>query len=228
MPADELAVADPLATRSPCDADHAVDDRELIDRRRRAAPTPCCSSASRAVAPACARLRLVEVRRRRLAARRRALIGRRRGVALDQRDAIERHRELLGDQLRLRGVDALTELALAGVGGDAAVGGDRDPRIELPRIDVRRLSVERPLRRRRSRSRRRRAEADDERAGRSSGIAARATRHARSASIASGVIVHFLLRVALDRAQHAGVREAAAQHAGHRLLDFARRSPSGF
>ena len=35
--------------------------------------------------------------------------------------AIERHAELFGNQLRLRGVQSLTELALAGVGGDVAV-----------------------------------------------------------------------------------------------------------
>ena len=45
-------------------------------------------------------------------------------------------REFLGDQLRLRGLNALSELAFAGVRRDAAVGGDADPRIELPRVDA--------------------------------------------------------------------------------------------
>src|SRR5712692_6236912 len=57
-------------------------------------------------------------------------------------DAIERDRELLGNQLRLRREDPLPELALAGVGSHSAVGGDRDPRIDLRRIDVRGAGAE--------------------------------------------------------------------------------------
>ena len=60
-----------------------------------------------------------------------ALIRRQRGVALHQFHATERDAELLGDQLRLRGVQSVAELALAGVCRHAAVGGDGDPRIEL-------------------------------------------------------------------------------------------------
>ena len=67
----------------------------------------------------------------RLLARRRALIGRHRRVALDQPHAIERHAQLFGDELHLRGVEPLAELALARIGRDRAVGGDRDPRVEL-------------------------------------------------------------------------------------------------
>ena len=60
---------------------------------------------------------------------RRALIGRHRRVALHQADTIERHAQFLGDQLHLRRVNALAELALAGVGGDAVLS-DRDPRVK--------------------------------------------------------------------------------------------------
>ena len=96
-----------------------------------------------------------------------------RRVALDQRDAVERNRELLGDQLRLRGGDALAELALAGVGGDAAVGGDGDPGIELPRHALI-LRGEGPLRERGVLEQRRgAAEADDQRAAALQEFAAR-------------------------------------------------------
>src|SRR5689334_720463 len=61
----------------------------------------------------------------------RALIRRHRRVALNQPHAVEWHAQLFGDQLHLCGVETLSELALAGVGGDGAVGRDGDPRIEL-------------------------------------------------------------------------------------------------
>ena len=57
----------------------------------------------------------------------------------------EADRELLGDQLHLHREDALPQLALAGVGRDAAVGADGEPRIELPG-DALILRRERPLR----------------------------------------------------------------------------------
>ena len=59
---------------------------------------------------------MVEVGRVRLRAGRRALIGRHRRVALRERDPGQRHVELLGHELYLRGEETLTELALAGVG----------------------------------------------------------------------------------------------------------------
>ena len=67
----------------------------------------------------------------RLAAGSVALVGRQGRVAIDQFHAIEGHAKFFGDQLGLRGDDALAEFFLAGVGGDAAVGGDGDPGIEL-------------------------------------------------------------------------------------------------
>ena len=76
---------------------------------------------------------VIEIRRMRLAAGCVALIRRQRRVAIDQLDAIERHAEFFGHQLRLRRGDSLAEFFLAGVGGDAAVGADRDPGIELVR-----------------------------------------------------------------------------------------------
>ena len=76
-------------------------------------------------------IRAVEVRRMRLLSRRRSLIRRHRRVALDQTHAFKRHAQLFGDQLHLRGVQPLAEFTFAGIGRDRAVGGDRDPRVEL-------------------------------------------------------------------------------------------------
>ena len=70
-----------------------------------------------------------------------------------------------------------------------AVGGDRDPRIELPRIDVRRARVERPLRDAERARRGARAEADDERAGRLQEIAARNAGALERVASRRGVIV---------------------------------------
>jgi len=61
----------------------------------------------------------------------RALIGTDGGVALNQLHAIERDAQLLGNELRLRRVETLTDLALARERRDAAIGIDRDPPIEL-------------------------------------------------------------------------------------------------
>ena len=73
---------------------------------------------------------MVEVGRVRLRAGRRALIGGDRRVAHRERDARERHVELFGHELHLRGEEALSQLALAGVGQHAAVSGYGDPPIE--------------------------------------------------------------------------------------------------
>jgi len=59
----------------------------------------------------------------------------------DDVDAFDRHRQFLGDELRLSRQHALPELALAGEGGDRVVGVDSNPRIELPGIDVRGASA---------------------------------------------------------------------------------------
>ena len=98
----------------------------------------------------------------------RALIGRERGIALNQLHAIDRHAQLFGDQLHLRREEALAELALAGVRGDAAVGGDRDPRVELLGVDAAVDALRRTLRLREPSDRRHAgdAEGDDQRAGR--------------------------------------------------------------
>jgi hypothetical protein len=60
-----------------------------------------------------------------------ALIGRARGITLHHRDAPHRHIQLLGDDLGQRGGDAGAELHLPGVEGDAAVGRDGEPRVDL-------------------------------------------------------------------------------------------------
>ena len=141
---DELAVAHAHRAIG-CHADDAVGNRELVrwnaEALRREPQQRLTRGRSRQ-----RQIALVEIRRRRLAPRRRPLIGRDRRVALDQPDAIERNRELLGNQLRLRREDPLAELALAGVGRDDAVGGDGDPRIELGGIDVRGAGAEFALR----------------------------------------------------------------------------------
>jgi hypothetical protein len=48
--------------------------------------------------------------------------------------------------LRLHGIDALTEIAFTGVGGDGTVGGDGDPRVKLSWVDVLAVSCEWALR----------------------------------------------------------------------------------
>ena len=97
LAADELAVADPLAAG----ADDAVGDREVL---RLGAPDAWPASSSSA--PCARRRRLADLHAAvldRQAAAGRALVGRERGVALDDCDAVERHVELLGDDLRQRG-----------------------------------------------------------------------------------------------------------------------------
>jgi hypothetical protein len=102
----------------------------------------------------------------RLLTRSRALIGTERRIALNQLDAIERDAQLLGDQLCLRGVQALADLALAGKGGDAAVGIDRDPRVELVAAGaIEPLRIEHARRQAEILRHARHAEADDQRAG---------------------------------------------------------------
>ena len=62
-----------------------------------------------------------------------ALIRRQRRIAIDQRNAIERHGQFFGYQLRLGRGHALAELCFAAVGCDFAVGGNGDPGIHLSR-----------------------------------------------------------------------------------------------
>ncbi len=129
LPSDQLAVPH-LLGRIGFHADHAVLARELIDR--------CAEARGRELQerlasrrPSQRQIRLIEIRRGRLAAGRDALIRRHRRVALNQFHAANRHGQFFGDQLRLDREDALTELALARVRGHAAVLGDGDPRVEL-------------------------------------------------------------------------------------------------
>ena len=122
---DELAVADALRAIA-ANGDGAVGRREPIDRDAEARRSQLQQRFARGRGGE-REVALVEIRRRRLAARRRALIGRNLRVAHDERHAIERHRQLLGDELRLRGQDALSDLAFAGICRHAAVSRDRDP-----------------------------------------------------------------------------------------------------
>jgi len=59
--------------------------------------------------------------------------------------AVDRHRQLLGDELHLRRENPLSELAFPGVRRHPAVSGNRNPRVELFGIDVRGTRVELPL-----------------------------------------------------------------------------------
>jgi hypothetical protein len=137
LPADEIGVRDPLR-RVASRGDEAVGDRQLIGRNAKTRGRQL----EERLAGGRAGLRqvpFVEVGRMRLAPRRSSLIGCDRGVALHQPNARHRHAKLLGDHLDLRRVHPLAELALAGVGGDAAVGGDGEPRVELTICRARRL-----------------------------------------------------------------------------------------
>src|SRR5262249_2023853 len=106
-----------------------------------------------------------EVRRMRLAARRRSLVRADRRIAHDQFHAIRGNGELLGNQLRLGGLNALSELAFPRMRGDTAVGGDADPGIELSRADRRPLRGAAATLSERQWLQSGCAEADDERAG---------------------------------------------------------------
>ena len=186
---------------------------------------------------------VIEIGGMRLAARRVALVGRECRVAIDQIDAFERHAKLFGDQLRLRGHDALAEFFFAGVCGDAAVGCDRDPGIKLVRrrrargnalhdLAVSAYSSSRPS-------------PNTLKPTISAPDCFRKSRRENperfSAAVASGVICGVLLQrfasrglarmlakfssrrplsVALDGSQHAHVREAAAENAGHGALNL--------
>jgi hypothetical protein len=67
----------------------------------------------------------------RLAARREAFVRGLAGIRGHQLERAERHVELLCRHLQEGGLDALTKFGLAGEDGDAAVGGDADPRIQV-------------------------------------------------------------------------------------------------
>jgi hypothetical protein len=56
------------------------------------------------------------------------------GVSEHDAHALDRNVELVGNDLRERGADALTELDLSGERGDAAIGLEADPLLEPLRI----------------------------------------------------------------------------------------------
>ena len=74
---------------------------------------------------------MIEVCRMRLRSRSGSLIWGNFGVALDQLHAIQRNGKLFRDQLGLRGVEPMSQLAFAGESGNAAIGGDGQPTIDL-------------------------------------------------------------------------------------------------
>ena len=92
------------------------------------------------------------------AAERDALVGRQRRVALDDGDAIERHRELLGGDLRHRRADSRAEVDLPRVNGHVALRVDREKAVDLiggDRLRTRCLADRRRRFRRRSKTSRR-------------------------------------------------------------------------
>ena len=129
LSADELSVSNVLRGIAP-HTDDAAADRELFHGsaqscgRKLQQGFPGGGAGEREI-------RVIEVLRVRLRSGCDALVWRHAGHALNERHAIDRHAELFGNQLRLRGVESLPNLALAGVGGHIAVSRDRDPRIEL-------------------------------------------------------------------------------------------------
>src|SRR5215471_16208292 len=115
----EFAITDGLGPVS-SGADDPVLYNELIEgdaepRRRALQERFTSGGASKG------QVRPVEIGRMRLRSGCRSLIGSERGVALNETNAIERNRELFGNQLRLSRVEAMAELAFAGVGGDVAI-----------------------------------------------------------------------------------------------------------
>ena len=131
------------------------------------------------------------------------------------------HRKLLGNQLGLGGLNALSELALAGVRRDAAVGGDADPGIELARIDRRPLrgAAPRPARAR---------TAPGLQALKQTTSAPEPLRNSRrppslvrADELGVQACRHAVFsRYCLIASSMRSVGEAAAQHAGHRLLNL--------
>ena len=133
-PSNELAVTNTLRVVG-FRPDDAVDSLQLGRRQAQALRSEADQVLPRGRG-GLGEIALVEVGRCGLTARGGSLVRRHVRVAFDQLHTSERHRELLGDQLELRGVDPLTELALPGAGGHAAVGVHGDPRVELARIDM--------------------------------------------------------------------------------------------
>src|SRR5207247_6618177 len=109
LPADHIAVADSLLPVAGY-RDDAVLNGELVDRHRELLGGALKENASRF------RRRVAQRRAAALDAGRSrpaALVARERGVAHDDGDAIERHVELLGDDLADRDIDALPHVHLA-------------------------------------------------------------------------------------------------------------------
>ena len=96
---------------------------------------PCCSCRESEI------LR-IEVGRRRLTTGCRTLVRRNGRVALNQRYARDRDAQFFRDQLGLRDKHALPEVALSRVSRDSAVCANRQPGIQLLRIDVSRMGIE--------------------------------------------------------------------------------------
>ena len=154
--ADQLAVGN-LFRCIRASTDDAVRGRELVHRNAEALGRDLeqCFARRRAGEREIA---VIEIRGMGLAARGVRLVGRERGVAVDQRHALEGHRQLFGDQLLLRGRNALPEFFLTAVGGDGSVGArwrsrNRAGHLEENR-ELRNRQTARALRLRKSKNRR--------------------------------------------------------------------------
>ena len=131
-PEIELAAADQVPVGHPARLmrDDAIAHAELIDRRAEMPRRHLHQRLARRRRGE-REIRVVEVLRMRLRAGRDALVGRRAGLALNQLHPRHRHAELLGDELRLCGVEALPDFAFAGKSRDGAVRRDRKPAVEV-------------------------------------------------------------------------------------------------
>ena len=161
LPADEIRIRNrPL--RRALDANHALDDLEALEgrtqmlrtHRDQRLPGFGGSTAKRrdALNDAVARARA-------------SLVGCGRGVAHPQLHAIERHVELLGDDLAKRRADAHARLDLAHGCRHAPIGIHRKPRVEAIGSDLRRPRTRAGRGGARGAARHRRRERDDERPG---------------------------------------------------------------
>src|SRR5436190_595532 len=122
--ADQLAVTDPFVTG----ADHAVGDLEVLFLGVEALGRLLEQRGLRG-RRGVAQLHAADLNRQ--AAPGGALIGRERSVALDELDPVERHVELVGNDLRQRGRDTGAEIDLAAIERHLAAGIDREEGIDL-------------------------------------------------------------------------------------------------
>ncbi len=140
----ESLVADQLGIRNATAAfpgDRAVRQREVVGRLVQLFSGHAEKSFSRG-GGCLGQVAQIEIRRRRLTSGGCPLIGADGCVALHNLHAAQRHAEFFGHQLGLHREHALAEVALPAESRHRAIGGDREPGIQLRGIDVRAMRVE--------------------------------------------------------------------------------------